>query len=155
MQQGSTGSLGAVEVAVTDAWGNPAAPGKDFEVTLRPAAIATDGSGTSAKVTARGSNRAKLRGGSATFLDVQLKADADGEFALAAYCKSRTLVRVPPRLHPLRHVTARPPCSTVSAGACGVRSACKAVASSAAAGADAVARAGARGGHRRGAPAAE
>ena len=94
VQQGSTGSLGAVEVAVSDAWGNPVAPGKDFEVTLRPAAIATDGSGKSAKVTARGSNRAKLRGGSATFLDVKLKADTDGEFTLAAYCKSRTLVRL-------------------------------------------------------------
>ena len=94
MQQGASGSLGTLEVAATDAWGNAAAPDKDFEVTLKPAAAAVDGSGRTAKVTAKGSNRCKLRNGVATFQDVKLRADADGEFALVVYCKSRSVVRL-------------------------------------------------------------
>jgi hypothetical protein len=84
--------LGVVEVSVSDAWGNPANPGKSFEVSLKTAAVALDGSGRSAKVTARGSNRVRLCEGSAAFHDVKLKADAYGEFALTVTAKTRSLV---------------------------------------------------------------
>jgi hypothetical protein len=93
VQQGSTGSLGLIEAHVVDAWGNPAPPENDLEVTLKPAALAADGSGRAAKVSARGSNRSKLHEGVAKFQDVQLKADSDGPFTLVAYCKSRSVVR--------------------------------------------------------------
>ena len=74
-------------------------------MTLKPAAIACDGSGASAKVAARGSNRAKLRNGMATFYEVKLKADSDGEFALCVYCKGRNVVRTPLCLTRLSVVT--------------------------------------------------
>lgn len=94
VQQGATGNLGTVQAIVTDAWGNATLPAKDCEITLRTTAIGTDESGRSAKVAARGSNRAKTRDGVAAFHEVSLKADADGEFTLAAYCKSRAVVHM-------------------------------------------------------------
>lgn len=92
VQQGATGNIGTVQAVVTDAWGNATLPVKDFEVTLKPAALAADESCRSAKVSARGSNRCKTRQGVAAFHEVSLKADADGDFTLTAYCKSRAVV---------------------------------------------------------------
>jgi hypothetical protein len=92
VQQGSTGSLGVAEVSVSDAWGNPCNLGRGLEVSLRTAAVAVDGSGRSAKVTARGSNRERLCEGSGAFHDVKLHADTPGEFVLTVTTKTRSMV---------------------------------------------------------------
>ena len=92
VQHGAAGTLGALTVRCTDAWGNAAAPPKPLEVTLRPAALEDGASGRSAKVTAKGSNRAKLVDGEAAFQDVCLKGDADGAFKIVVYSKCRSPV---------------------------------------------------------------
>jgi hypothetical protein len=92
VQHGSTGSLGVAEVSISDAWGNPCNPGRGLEVSLRTAAVAVDGSGRSAKVTARGSNRVRLCEGSGALHDVKLNADTPGEFVLTVTAKSRNMV---------------------------------------------------------------
>lgn len=93
VQYGAQGCLGDVTATAVDASGNPSAPPKAYEVTLRPQASAPDGAGAAAKVTAKGSNRCKLREGAVAFRDVQLAAEGQGLFELVAYCKSRPVVR--------------------------------------------------------------
>jgi hypothetical protein len=93
VQHGSKGMLGSVTVYTVDSSGNESAPSKDCEVTLRPTAMCPSNPSLSAKVAASGSNRARLVSGRATFKDVQLASDAHGVFELAAYCRSRAVVR--------------------------------------------------------------
>lgn len=75
-----------------DCSGNASAPEKGYEVTLKPAASNPDDPSVSAKVAAKGSNRARMLQGQATFKDVQLKSDSQGLFQLFVYCKSRAVV---------------------------------------------------------------
>jgi hypothetical protein len=93
VQYGTKGNLGEVTVRAVDCSGNPSAPEKDYEVTLKPAASNPDDASISAKVAAKGSNRARMQQGQATFKDVQLKSDSQGLFQLVVYCKSRSVVR--------------------------------------------------------------
>jgi hypothetical protein len=97
VQYGAKGNLGAVTVRAVDCSGNASSPEKDYEVTMKPAASNPDDPSISAKVTCRGSNRARMQQGQATFYDVQLKSDSQGLFSLVAYCKSRSVVCV--RMH--------------------------------------------------------
>lgn len=93
VQYGAKGNLGDVTVTAVDCSGNPSAPEKEYEVTLKPAAANPDDPSVSAKVAAQGTNRARMANGQATFRGVQLKSDAQGLFQLVAYCKSRAVVR--------------------------------------------------------------
>lgn len=93
VQYGAQGCLGDVTATAVDGFGNPSAPHKTYEVTLRPQAGAPDGAGAAAKATAKGSNRCKLAEGVAVFRDVHLAAEGQGLFELMAYCKSRPVVR--------------------------------------------------------------
>lgn len=101
VQYGSKGTLGDVTVHAVDVSGNVSAPQKDYEVTLRPAAMSPTDSSLSAKVAAHGTNRARMVDGQAVFKDVQLTSDAQGLFELAAYCRSRAVVSSWPALHRL------------------------------------------------------
>lgn len=63
---------------MTDAWGNTVVGVEKLEVTLQPAAIATDGSGDAAKVAASGTNRVKA---SAVLLHLVMVDDDHGHMA--------------------------------------------------------------------------
>lgn len=58
-----------------------------LQVALNPSALAEDGS--AAKIQAAGSNKAKLRDGTASFVDVSIAADAPGRYTLRAASASR------------------------------------------------------------------
>ncbi len=58
-----------------------------LQVALSPSALAEDGS--AAKVQAAGSNKAKLRDGTASFTDVSISADAPGQYQLRVAAASR------------------------------------------------------------------
>ena len=58
-----------------------------LQVALNPSALAEDGS--AAKIQAAGSNKAKLRDGTASFVDVSVAADAPGQYMLRAASASR------------------------------------------------------------------
>lgn len=96
VQYGAKGNLGEVTVNAVDCSGNPSAPEKDYEVTLKPSASNPDDPSIAAKVAAKGSNRARMSKGEASFKGVQLKSDSQGLFQLVVYCKSRVVVRLFP-----------------------------------------------------------
>ena len=93
VQHGGTGTLGSVHISVVDAWGNAAVPAKALDVTLENSAMAADGTGACAKVTAQGSNRCKMDKGQALFKNVQISG-ADGEYTLSIRTHGRAVVRL-------------------------------------------------------------
>lgn len=82
---------------VVDSAGNPTAGASgSLEVCLAASALATDGSGGAAAVSAQGGNKAKAKSGSdgcwvAVFKDVRVSAEAAGTYALRAQSTSRKI----------------------------------------------------------------
>lgn len=93
VQYGAKGTLGDITIHTVDCSGNVSVPDKNYEVTLKPAALCPDDPSVSAKVAATGSNRTRMQSGRATFKNVHLKSDSQGLFQLVAYCKSSSVVR--------------------------------------------------------------
>jgi hypothetical protein len=91
LELGTRACLASLEVGVRDAAGNPAAAGEAFELALCASALAADGSGRAAKVSAAGSNKLKVGRGrfGATFKHVSLVADAPGTYAVRVQSGSR------------------------------------------------------------------
>lgn len=94
---GMTATVPALRVRLADVAGNvleaSELEGKDtwnsVDVSLESSALSTAGDGLAAAVAATPSNRARLRGGTATFKGVRVHSSASGEFALRAIVTSR------------------------------------------------------------------
>ena len=59
------------------------------QVSLAPSALAADGSGVAAAITAPGGNKAKVKDGEAVFKNVRIEADSPGAYTLRVKSASR------------------------------------------------------------------
>ncbi len=59
------------------------------QVSLAPSALAADGSGVAAAITAPGGNKAKVKDGEAVFKSVRIEADSPGAYTLRVKSASR------------------------------------------------------------------
>uniref|UniRef100_A0A1D2ABE5 SMCHD1 ribosomal S5 domain-containing protein n=1 Tax=Auxenochlorella protothecoides TaxID=3075 RepID=A0A1D2ABE5_AUXPR len=83
--------LPSLRVSVADRAGNPAVwtSGATLDVSLAGSALASDGGGRAASVSARGGNKARAKAGAAAFAEVALRADVPGSYTLRAVSSSR------------------------------------------------------------------
>lgn len=64
-----------------------------MQVSLAPSALAADGSGVAAAITAPGGNKAKVKDGEAVFKNVRIEADSPGAYILRVKSASRKVAR--------------------------------------------------------------
>lgn len=77
----------------------PHHPPPAMQVSLNSSALATDGSGRAAAVSASGGNKVKAKKGAAVFRDVRVQADEAGAYALRVQSASRKVAVADAVLH--------------------------------------------------------